>query len=89
MRGLEGGFGGGIVFVEDVGDGGGGGLKFFRIEEDALLGFEGFIFTGFGSGGANFASLEGPEVGEAEAVLLVMLERGEAFADIVPAGEIF
>ena len=89
LCGLEGGFSGGVVFVEDVGDGGGGGLKFFSVEEDALLGFEGFVFAGFRGGGVDFASLEGPEVGEAEAVLLVMLDRGEAFADVVPAGESF
>ena len=62
-------------------------MKFFGVEEDALFGFEGFVFAGFGGGGLNFFGLKGPEVGEAKAVLLVALDFGEAGLDVAPAGE--
>ena len=86
MRGLEAGFCGVVVFVEKIVDCDGGGLEFFRVGEDALLGFEGFVFAGEWGGVADFACLEGPEVGEAEAVAFVLLQFCEAVTDFVPAG---
>ena len=62
-------------------------MEFFRVGENALLGFESFVFAGFWRGGLDFAGLEAPEVGKAEAILLVVLELREAVLDFSPAGE--
>ena len=87
LRGLQGRFGRDVVVVENVVDAGSGGVELFRIGQNALLGFEGFVFAGFGGGGLDFAGLEAPQVGKAEAILLVMLERGEALLNFAPTRE--
>lgn len=87
LRCLEGGFGGSVVFVEYAAGAESGGLEFFGVGEDTLLGGEGFVFAGLRRDGLNFPSLEAPEVGEAKTILLIALEIGEAVLDCTPARE--
>jgi len=78
---------GGVAFIEEIEGVDGGGINFFGIGEDALLGFEALVFAWGEMSAGDLAGLESPEVEEAHAVLLVMFERGDAFADLLPASE--
>ena len=59
QRGAESDFSGGAAFVELVEGAHGGGVELFRVGEDALFGFEGFVFAGLETGGFDLLALVG------------------------------
>ncbi len=63
-----------------------GGVELFRVGEDALFGFEGFVFAGLEMGGFDFLALIAPEIDHAEAVLLALEEIVELVLGGVPVG---
>ena len=84
--GAEGDFGRGSAFVELVEGSVGGGVELFSVGEDALFGFEGFVFAGLEVGGLDFLALVAPEIDHAEAVLLALEEVVELVLGGVPVG---
>ena len=68
------GLGAGAAFVELVEGAHGGGVEFLSVGQDALLGFEGFVFAGLEMGGFDLLALIGPEIDHAQAVLLALEE---------------
>ena len=70
--GAESGFGRGAAFVELIEGAHGGGVELFSVGEDALFGFEGFVFAGFEMRGFDLLALIGPEIDHAQAVLLAL-----------------
>ena len=84
--GAEGDFGRGSAFVELVEGSHGGGVELFGVGEDALFGFEGFVFAGLEMGGLDFLALIAPEIDHAEAVLLALEQVVELVLGGVPVG---
>src|SRR5205807_738045 len=79
--------GGSVAFVEQVEGVHGGAVDFFGVGQDTLFGFEALIFAGVQLGVFDFAGLEGPQVEQAEAVLLAVFEVFDVGADLFPGSE--
>ena len=74
------------AFVELLKAAHGCGVEFFSVGEDALFGFEGFVFAGNEVGRRDLLALIAPEIDHAEAVLLTLDEVVEFGGGVTPAG---
>ncbi len=79
----------GVAFVQQIEGVHGRAVDLFGVGQHPLLGFETLVFSRLQLGVFDFASLEGPQIEKAQAVLLVALKIINTSLDALPFGERF
>ena len=87
LRGAQRRRGGSIPFIEQIKGVHGCAINFLGVGQNALLRLQALVFTGLQFGVFDLAFLEGPEIEQTEAILLVALQFFDAIGNVLPPGK--